>query len=162
MRNATVVPILAAIALTTAAPLLAGCGINEGFKHDLASGDQHQYRMDLSGIRYARTVAGTASIGSILCLGFPWAGAWVPGIPLDHGLYKHAMEALHEDAKLKPNEVLKDLRTDHDPTCYLLLYGVNSLTVSADVYELTPAGVRAPAHREHRFQRIVNTNSAAS
>jgi hypothetical protein len=116
---------------------LGGCGVNEGFVHDATSGDQHQYRMDLSGVRYVRSVSGSASIGSIFCLGGLVPG-YIHGIPLDRGLFKQAMEALQEDAKLKPNEILKDLRTDRDPACYLFLYGVNSLTISADVYEVTP------------------------
>ncbi|HEY3816942.1 MAG TPA: hypothetical protein VGL81_07220 [Polyangiaceae bacterium] len=126
------------------AALVAGCGVNDGFVHDATSGDQHEYRMDLSGVRYVRSVSGSASIGSIFCVG-GFVPTYVHGIPLDHGLYKQAMEALQDDAKLKPNEVLKDLRTDHDPACYLFVYGVNSLTISADVYEVTPSGGAANA-----------------
>jgi hypothetical protein len=126
--------------VTVALSLLAGCGYNEGLLTSWSPGDKHQYRMDLSSVRYVRSVSGRASLGSIFCWGFPFAwGGFARGIPLDHGLYQQAWAALQEDAKLKPNEILKDLRIDRDPTCYLL-YFVNDLTISADVYEVTAVG----------------------
>lgn len=91
--------------------------------------------MELSSVRYARTVAGAAQLFSLLCV-----------VPLDHGLYQQAMASLHAEARLKPNEVLENIRTDDDPSCFLVL-GIRSLTVSADVYDLTPehAAATAPA-----------------
>lgn len=136
LRSATVVPVLVVAAVS----IVAGCGINQGFVHDATSGDQHQYRMDLSGVRYMRSVSGSASIGYIFCL------PSIEGIPLDRGLWKQAMEALQEEAKLQPNEVLKDLRQDDDRTCYLGVYGVHGLVLSADVYDLTPAGAPGGCH----------------
>jgi hypothetical protein len=121
------------LVVSVAAPALLACGVNTGFVHDNSSGDQHEYRMEISGVRYARSVSGRSSIESFLCL-----PGGIYGVQAGHGLYQQAMEALQHDAELKPNEVLKDIRTDLDSTCYLLLIASLGLTISADVYELTP------------------------
>jgi hypothetical protein len=116
------------------ASLVCGCGYNAGFIHDASSGNQHQVRMDVSAERFSRTVSGSATMGSILCL-----------IPVDSGLFKQAMDALHEEANLKTNETLRDIREDLDPAFYLFLYCTKKLTISADVYELTPVSGGAPS-----------------
>jgi hypothetical protein len=115
-----------ALKLAPALLMTAGCGYNTGFVHDASSGDQYQYRMEISSVRSDRTVSGTAGIVSVLC-----------ALPLDHGLYKQAMDALISQAKLKENEILQNVRTDSDPACYLV-FGESSLTISADVYAVIP------------------------
>jgi hypothetical protein len=124
-------------ASVTAASLLlllpsavCGCGYNSGFLHDASSGE---YRLEVSSVRYVRTVSGDAQIGSLFC-----------AIPLGSGLYKQAMDALLKDAHLAENEVLKSMRTDDDPSCFLI-FGLRTLTVSADVYVVTPTDVASRA-----------------
>jgi hypothetical protein len=129
MPSLDAVPIKA-LMFVCALLVATGCGYNSGFLHDASSGDQHQYRMEISAVRYDRTVSGTAGLTSILC-----------AIPLDHGLYKQAMAALMSEAKLKENEILENVRTDSDPTCYLV-FGKSRLTISADVYAVIPTTAR--------------------
>lgn len=121
--------------LVLAAALLTvtGCGFNSGLLQNVSPGNQLHFSMDVSRERYSRSVSGSSSIGSILCV-----------IPLDEGGFRQATEALHEDAHLKPNEALQDIRVDYDPL-FLVLYCVKRLTISADVYEMTPTGGLAPA-----------------
>jgi hypothetical protein len=120
-------------AVILSATAAAGCGYNTGFVHDATSGDQHEYRMDVASVRYARTVYGQAEIGALFCL-----------LPFGRGLYRQAMEELNATAHLRDNEVLENVRTDDDPLCGIL-YGVRRLTISADVYELTPTHEPTPA-----------------
>jgi hypothetical protein len=53
------------------------------------------------------------------------------------------MEALHDEAKLKQNQTLENIRVDIDPVCYVV-YGIQTVTVSADVFEMTPYSPVAP------------------
>lgn len=112
--------------------LAVGCGFNSGLLQDTATGNQIQLRMDVVSERYSRTVAGSSYVGAILCF-----------LPIDTGLYDQAMRSLHEHARLQANEVLQNVRVDNDPTCYLL-FGVHRVTISADVYDVTPAGETPP------------------
>jgi hypothetical protein len=112
--------------------VLAGCGYNSGLLQDSATGNQVQFRMDISSERYSRTVYGSSSVVSVFCV-----------IPLEGGLYARAMHALHGEARLRPNEALQNLRLDSDPSCFLL-FGIRHLIISADVYEMTPVGGPPP------------------
>jgi hypothetical protein len=115
------------------APLVVvGCGYNSGFLHDTSTGNQISFHVEAASERYSRTVSGSSSIGAILCF-----------IPLDEGLFKQAMQALHDEAHLKPNEALQDVRVDYDPVSYLV-YCNRRLTISADVYEMIAPGGAAP------------------
>ena len=102
-----------------------GCGVNSGFLHD-GSSDQTVHQMAISAERYVRTVLGSSAVPSLLC-----------AVPLGGRLYYKAMGDLNASAKLQPNEVLKNIRTDDDPVCFIIL-GVRNITISADVYEVTP------------------------
>jgi hypothetical protein len=111
--------------------MLAGCGRSSGFLPDASSVSEHAFRMEISAERYSRSVSGSSSVGSLFCL-----------IPMGNGAYKDAMAALHAEAKLRTNEVLENVRADHAFLPFLL-YCDDQLIVSADVYQVTPAGTHA-------------------
>jgi hypothetical protein len=115
--------------------MLVGCGRNSGFLRDANTANEHQFRMELAAQRYSRSVAGSSSIRSILCL-----------IPMSNGAYKDAMASLHAQARLQTNEVLENIREDHAFLSYLV-YCEDSLIISADVYDVVPARVPAEARR---------------
>jgi hypothetical protein len=107
--------------------ILAGCGHSSGFLRDASTAGEAQLRMEIAAQRYARSVSGSSSIGSVFCL-----------IPLGNGAYRDAMAALHAQAKLQTNEVLQNIREDHAFVPYVL-YCEDNLIVSADVYEVIAA-----------------------
>ena len=102
-----------------------GCGVNSGFLHSTSS-DQTVHTMAISSERYVRTVWGSSSIPSLLC-----------ALPMGSGLYFKAMNDFNKAAKLQPYEVLKNIRHDDDPLCFVIV-GMRSLMISADVYAVTP------------------------
>jgi hypothetical protein len=109
--------------LACCAVLNAGCGVHYGFVRDTAT--THDIRYDVThGFAYGRTVAGTASGGSILCL-----------IPVADATYADAVKDMYKAAQLKPNEALVNLREDHTFRFYLL-WCTNELLLSADVLEV--------------------------
>jgi hypothetical protein len=113
-----------------------GCGVNSGFLHDRTS-DQTIHQMAISSERYVRTVVGESSVPSLLC-----------ALPLGGRLYLNAMHDLNAFAKLQANEALKNIRTDDDLSCFIFV-GARSLTISADVYEVTPlGGAEAPSVKD--------------
>jgi hypothetical protein len=116
--------------------VLCGCGATSGFLRDATTVSQHQYRQDVAAVRYVRSAAGSATIGSVFCA-IPVSGGEAP--------YKDAMVALHKDAALKPNEVLENIREDHTITAYLVFYCTITLTISGDVIELIPLATATPA-----------------
>ncbi len=105
---------------------LAGCGFNSGFIRDSTSAQVMDYRMELSASRYVRSVQGSATDGSILCI-----------FPLNGEQYTRAMNELYRAAALKPNETLQNLRQDSATRIYIV-YCTHSLTISGDVIEVTP------------------------
>lgn len=109
---------------------LTGCGTTSGFLRDASTVNQHQYRQDVKTVTYLRSVHGSSTIGSFFCI-MPVSG----GV----GLYKDAMVQLHRMAALQPNQVLENIREDHESTAYLVFFCTKTLTLSADVVELTPA-----------------------
>jgi hypothetical protein len=115
----------AAFALTA----LTGCGFSSGFVHGADTAVRHELHVDVTTMRHVRRAEGSASTGSVLCM-----------IPIDGGLYKRAMEKLQQDAHLEANELLENVREDHDFAVYLGFYCSHSLTVSADV-----VSINAPA-----------------
>ncbi|QRN95943.1 hypothetical protein JRI60_44060 [Archangium violaceum] len=114
--------------LALGAGLLAGCGASGGFIRDAVSTQQLEYRMDVSGVRYVKPANGSASTGSVLCI-----------IPLSGHLYQEAMQELYLSAELAPNQVIMNLREDYSIRSYLGFYCTRQLTVSGDVFELTPS-----------------------
>lgn len=113
--------------------LLAGCGYQQGFLRDANTVNQHQFQMPVSQVRFVKVAAGSFAITSLFC-----------AIPLDNGAYAEAMKELHDDAKLKPNQVLENIREDHSVMC-ALIFGITKLTVSADVIEIIYAPPAPPA-----------------
>ena len=105
-----------------------GCGFNSGFIRDAVSISQREYRMDVVQERFVRTVSGSASTGSVLCL-----------FPISSDMYARAMHEMYDEAKLQPNQTVLNLREDHETTTYLGLYCNYSLTISGDKVEMTPA-----------------------
>ena len=112
---------------TLALAALTGCGRNSGFLRDANTVNEHQFRMEIAAQRYARSVSGSSSIGSLFCI-----------IPMSNGAYKDAMAALHAEAKLQMNEVIENIREDHAFIAYVF-YCEDDLILSADVYQVTPA-----------------------
>ncbi|WP_257455098.1 DUF6567 family protein [Archangium lipolyticum] len=115
--------------LALGAGLLAGCGASGGFIRDAISTQQLEYRMDVAGVRYVKPASGASSTGSVLCI-----------IPLSTNLYQEAMQELYLSAELAPNQVIMNLREDYAIRSYLGFYCTRQLTVSGDVFELTPSG----------------------
>jgi hypothetical protein len=113
--------------------LLAGCGVTGGFLRDSISSQRFDFKMDVAGVSYVQSVKGSATTGAILCL-FPLAGT----------LYESAMRDLYASAKLQPNQVVMNLREDHAIRSFLGLYCNHSLTLSGDVFQLSPAAPGAP------------------
>jgi hypothetical protein len=114
-------PVLSSFAFAFA---LCGCGFTSG---SLGGGARYAVSVPAPP-RYVRSVSGSATSGSILC-----------AIPLDNSLYSRALDNLHASAgSLKHYEFLDNLRDDVETQCFLF-YGVRSLTVSADVYEVRAA-----------------------
>lgn len=114
---------------------LAGCGSGSGFLRDATTANQHQYRQEVGTVTYLRSASGSSSAGSIFC-----------AIPVEtDGQYKTAMQELHAQAKLQPNQVLENLREDHITQAYFFFYCVSTLTLSADVVELRPVGAPPPS-----------------
>jgi hypothetical protein len=109
-------------------PFVAACGGEySGFLRDAANVNEHQYRMNIASVHYSRTVSGSSSVGKVLC-----------AIPLDAtGVYKQAMGELQSEAHLEVNQVLENIREDHQIAWYMV-YCVHTLTISADVYDVTP------------------------
>lgn len=114
--------------------LATGCYNTTGFLRDATTANSHQYRQDVGAIRYSRTVEAATSTGALLCA-IPF-GADPP--------YATAMRGLQENAKLKTNEVLENIREDHSITAFLVFWCVTTLTLSADVTEITAPGVPFP------------------
>jgi hypothetical protein len=112
---------------------VSGCGVSSGFLRDATTANQHEYRQEVGGVRYARSVAGQSAVGTLFCA-IPVTGGDAP--------YKDAMEDLHKRASLGRNEVLENIREDHTITAYLGFYCTTVLTISADVIELLPVGIR--------------------
>ncbi len=108
---------------------IGGCGSTSGFLRDSATLTQAEFKMDVSQIRYSRSVSGSAKVGEALC-----------SIPLDEDQYKRAMEALYGSAQLKTNEVLTNFREDEVFSWFLGFYCQKTLTISADVIDVTPSG----------------------
>ena len=106
-----------------------GCGSTDGFLRDSHTITENQFKMEVSQIRYSRSVSGTAKVSEALCV-----------IPLGDSAYMHAMENLYSTARMGPNEVLTNFREDHTFLTYLGFYCQKAITISADVMEVTPAG----------------------
>ena len=106
-----------------------GCGSTSGFLRDSHTITENQFKMEVSQIRYSRSVSGTAKVGEALCV-----------IPLGDSAYMHAMENLYSTARMGPNEVLTNFREDHSFLTYLGFYCQTMITISADVMEVTPVG----------------------
>lgn len=107
--------------------LLAGCGASGGFLRDSISSQRFDYRMDVSGVRYLKSVSGTSSTAAILCI-----------IPTGSDLYQRAMQDLYASAQLDDNQVVMNLREDYSLRSYIF-WCSRDLTLSGDVFELTPA-----------------------
>jgi hypothetical protein len=107
--------------------LLAGCGASSGFLRDATSSQRFDYTMSVSGVRYLKSVSGTSSNGSLFCV-----------IPTSADLYQQAMQSLYASAQLQPNQVVMNLREDYAFRSYLFFCS-RQLTLSGDVFELTPA-----------------------
>ena len=105
---------------------LAGCGLNSGFIRDSTSSQVMDYRMEIMSTKYVRSVSGSASNGSILCI-----------FPLNGEQYARALNEVYRYAALKTNETLQNLREDHEFRFYLF-YCNHILTVSGDVVSLMP------------------------
>ena len=106
-----------------------GCGLSTGFLHDPSSDQTIRYQMIIGSERYQRTVFGSSSVPSILCV-----------LPLGGTQYQRAMQELIARATLQVNEHLANIRADNDLACFILV-GSRTLTISADVYVVTPTGV---------------------
>lgn len=109
--------------------IVSGCSYSGGFVKT-ASVVIHLGK-DSKKIQYSRSVSGVAKASPSYC---------VPSAPIP--LYKKAMERLHKDAKLGPNEILMNIRQDlvrrqtGNAVCRL------ALVLSADVYKIgTSEGV---------------------
>jgi hypothetical protein len=107
--------------------LLAGCGASGGFLRDAVSTQRFDYQLNVSGVRYLKSVSGTSSTGSLFC-----------AIPTSADLYQQAMQHLHASAQLQPNQVVMNLREDYAVRSYLFFCS-RQLIISGDVFELTPA-----------------------
>jgi hypothetical protein len=86
-------------------------------------------RMSLDGFQHIRPVSGSATTGSAFC-----------AFPLGDALYGEAMRDLYAHVQLGPNQILLNLREDRADRRYFGLYCSSTLTVSADVVQLTPQG----------------------
>jgi hypothetical protein len=120
--------------LTLGLGLLAGCGASSGFLRDATSSNRLDIQLPVAGVRYVKSVSGSASIGAMFCA-IPGAG----------DLYKDAMSNLHGAARLQPNQVVMNLREDFTFRTWFGFYCSRSLTMSGDVFELTPAATPATA-----------------
>ena len=108
--------------------LLVGCGASGGFLRDSISSQRFDYKMDVAGVRYVKSVSGSSSTGAVFCF-----------IPLAANLYQNAMRDLYATAKLEQNQVVVNLREDYVIRSYLGFYCSRHLIVSGDVFELTPS-----------------------
>jgi hypothetical protein len=113
--------------------LLAGCGYSGGFLRDSISSQQIDYRMDVSGVHYVKSVSGTATTGAVFCF-----------IPLSGDLYQTAMQSMQASAGLGPNQMVMNLREDSITRSWLGFYCTRTLTVSGDVIQFTPTAPGAP------------------
>lgn len=103
----------------------SGCGTSLGFLRDSTTAQRFNYSLDLKEVSMQRTVKASTEAKTILC-----------AIPTDGDPpYATAMERLHTEAKLKPNEVLVNIREDKRILTYII-YCKHRLTISADVYRL--------------------------
>ncbi|MBX5480673.1 MAG: hypothetical protein IRZ16_02315 [Myxococcaceae bacterium] len=113
-------------AVLAAMVFASGCGLRNGFIRDSVTAQEFRFNLNVRSVQHLRTVEGTATLGLLFC-----------AIPLEERLYARAMEDLYQNAKLKENEVLVNLREDTGQTFYLGLFCQQRLTVSADVVRIT-------------------------
>jgi len=106
--------------------LVAGCGGSSGFLR----GSVTQVQVQHGDFRVVKTsLHASAETGKVFCL-----------IPTDDGqVYRHAMEDLHAWARLKPNQMLVNIREDRKVMVYFF-YCTSTLTLSADVIEFSSEG----------------------
>lgn len=107
---------------------LSGCGFRQGLLRDSQTLQAVNLRMDISQVHYQRAARGSESIGMLFC-----------SIPLGDGQYAKAMQELHEQARLEPNEILVNFREDHAFTMFLGFWCTQKVTVSADILRVTPS-----------------------
>lgn len=129
LKQTRIIAIFRLLALLTSAT--CGCGTSLGFLRDSTTSQTFKYEMNLKEIKMQRTVSASTEAKTIVCL-----------IPTDGDPpYATAMERLHTEAKLGPNEVLVNIREDKRILVYLI-YCKHRLTLSADVYKLGSGGAR--------------------
>jgi len=107
----------------------SGCGVSRGFLRDARTRNDFEYRMDVTRFRYLRTIHAAADKSSVFCI-----------IPTASAQYMRAMDGLLSAAELGPNQVLSNIREDHDSLLLPPFYCAETLTLSADVIEVSPAG----------------------
>ncbi|MFN7131357.1 MAG: hypothetical protein ACK4N5_04700 [Myxococcales bacterium] len=110
-----------------AALLLGGCGVRTGFLRDSRTSQELRFDMQISSVRYVKTVSASSDVGLLFC-----------SIPLSDDAYSNAMQRLYTSAQLKENEFLAHFREDQGFTWYLGFYCRMGLTISADVLHVTP------------------------
>ncbi len=141
------------ITIATIIITASGCGTNLGFLRDSTTSQTFKYQMDLKELSMQRTVQASTEAKTIVCL-----------IPTDGDPpYATAMERLHQEAKLGPNEVLVNIREDKRILVYLI-YCKHRLTISADVYRLGQSGAKPPPKgiQEPNWSRSAATRPAKS
>lgn len=133
--------------------IFGGCGTNLGFLRDSTTAQRFNYSLDLKEVSMQRTVSASTEAKTLICL-----------IPTDGDPpYATAMERLHAEAKLGPNEVLVNIREDKRILTYLI-YCKHRLTISADVYRLGRAKSKPPSKglQEPDWSRSAATRPAKS
>jgi hypothetical protein len=124
--------------------LLTSCGTSIGFIRDSRTSQNFQYSLDLKAVKMQRTVEASTYGKTILCV-IPTGGK---------PAYAETMQKLHKEAKLKPNEVLVNIREDKQILTYLI-YCRQRLTISADVYLLSHADAEpASSNQVNKTQPI--------
>lgn len=113
--------------------LFTGCSIYSGFLRDASNTNEHQFKMDVAEMQYKKSIAGVSEVGYVFC-----------SIPVENSdLFRNAMNQLNSRAELSSNQVLENIREDHELSIYLPflpIYCKKRLVISADVYEMIPTG----------------------
>jgi hypothetical protein len=125
--NTKIVPgFLLASVLALTVVSVTSCGVAGGILRDSNTVTRVDLKPDMKDLKFVRTVQGSASSGSVFC-----------SIPLQGNLYARAMEDLHSNAKLQPNQLLLNLREDRMVKNYAGFYCEHSVTISADIFQFS-------------------------
>jgi TPR repeat protein len=127
--------------------LLAGCSYSTGFIREASTTHSFSYAMPISGQAYLKSARGSASEDKVLCFINTSAGQ----------VYARAMDELLSMAALKPNQILASVREDRDHFLFPPFFCSVTLTLSADVIEITPTVGMPSAPKETRATALAPT-----